>query len=52
MFGVVLRQILAINSISSFEFSGPYFGEATPDFGFVQIDLEALPAIENAAILT
>jgi S1-C subfamily serine protease len=46
MFGVVLRQILAINSISSFESFGPYFGEATPDFGFVQIDLQALPAIE------
>src|SRR5437660_586447 len=28
MFGVVLRKIQAINSISTFESSGPYFGEA------------------------
>jgi S1-C subfamily serine protease len=46
IFGVVLRQILAINSISSFESSGPYFGATPPDFGFVQIDLPALPVIE------
>lgn len=46
MFGVILRQILAVNSISSFESSGPYFGEATPDFGFVQINLQGLPVIE------
>lgn len=45
-FGVVLRQILAINSISSFESSAPYFGSEKPDFGFVQIDLQALPAID------
>jgi S1-C subfamily serine protease len=46
MFGVVLRKIRAINSISSFESSGPYFGEARPDFGFVQIDIQGLPAME------
>lgn len=46
IFGVILRKILAVNSISSFESSGPYFGEAKPDFGFVQIDIQGLPAIE------
>lgn len=46
MFGVILRRIVAVNSIASFESSGPYFGEATPDFGFVQIDLQGLPALE------
>jgi S1-C subfamily serine protease len=46
MFGVILRKILAVNSISSFESSGPYFGESKPDFAFVQIDIQGLPFIE------
>ena len=46
MFGVILRKIKAINSISSFESFGPYFGEAKPDFGFVQIDIQGLPVME------
>jgi hypothetical protein len=37
-FGVVLRSILRNKSISSFEGGGPFFGEAKPDFAFVQID--------------
>lgn len=45
-FGVVLRSILAINSIASFESSSPYFGSAKPDFGFVRIDLQGLPVTE------
>jgi S1-C subfamily serine protease len=45
-FGVILRSILAINSIESFESSGPYFGQAKPDFGFVQIDVQGLPVVE------
>ena len=43
---MILRAILAINSIETFESSGPYFGEAMPDFGFVQIDLQGLPVVE------
>ena len=46
LFGIILRRILAFNSIEGFESAGPYFGEAKPDFGFVQIDLQGLPAIE------
>jgi S1-C subfamily serine protease len=45
-FGVILRNIKAINSISSFDSSGPYFGESKPDFGFVQIDIQGLPVME------
>ena len=46
MFGVILRKIRAVNSISSFESSGPYFGETKPDFAFVQIDIRGLPVME------
>jgi hypothetical protein len=46
LFGVILRQILAVNSIASFASSGPYFGDEKPDFGFVQINLQGLPVIE------
>jgi hypothetical protein len=46
MFGVVLRKIKAVNSVSSFESSGPFFGQAKPDFAFVQIDIQGLPFVE------
>lgn len=46
VFGVILRKIKAVNSISSFESSGPFFGQAKPDFAFVQIDIQGLPFIE------
>jgi hypothetical protein len=46
LFGVVLRKIKAINSIATFESSGPYYGQAKPDFGFVQIDVRDLPFLE------
>jgi len=44
--GVILRKILAVNTISSFESSGPFFGEAKPDFAFVQIDMQGLPMLD------
>ncbi|MGD0942330.1 MAG: trypsin-like peptidase domain-containing protein [Terracidiphilus sp.] len=46
MFGVVLRKIKAVNSVSSFESSGPFFGQAKPDCAFVQIDIQGLPFVE------
>lgn len=45
-FGVIFRSILAVNSIESVESAGAYFGDARPDFAFVQIDLQGLPIIE------
>jgi Trypsin-like peptidase domain len=45
-FGVVLRSILKTSSISSFEAGGPFFGEAKPDFAFVQIDVKDVPFLE------
>jgi hypothetical protein len=45
-FGVVLRSILKINSISSFEPGGPFFGQAKPDFAFVQVDVREVPFSE------
>jgi hypothetical protein len=45
-FGVILRKILKINSISRFESNSPFFGQPVPDFAFVQIDVQGLPTLE------
>ena len=45
-FGVILRPIKSVNSVSSFESNSPFFGQAKPDFAFVQIDVQDVPALE------
>jgi S1-C subfamily serine protease len=45
-FGVILRSIVSVNSVSSFESNAPFFGQEKPDFGFVQIDVQDVPALE------
>jgi Trypsin-like peptidase domain len=45
-FGVVVRSVLAVNSIERFESSGPFYGEAKPDFAFVHIDVKDVPFLE------
>jgi hypothetical protein len=45
-FGVVLRSVLTVNSIESFESTGPFYGEAKPDFAFVHIDIKDVPCLE------
>lgn len=45
-FGVVLRSVLTVNSIASFESAGPFYGEAKPDFAFVHIDIKDVPCLE------
>jgi hypothetical protein len=44
--GVIVRSILKINSIASFQSDSPFFGQAMPDFAFVQIDIQDLPILE------
>ena len=48
-FGVVVRSILKVNSISSFESAGPFFGEEKPNFALVQIDVQGVPALTICA---
>ena len=46
MAGVILRNIMGVNSIASFASEGAYFGEAKPDFAFARIDLRGLPVLD------
>jgi S1-C subfamily serine protease len=45
-FGVVLRSVLAINSIASFASGGPFYGVDKPDFAFVHVDIKDVPFLE------
>jgi hypothetical protein len=45
-FGVIIRSIKAVSSVSSFESSGPFFGQEKPDIAFVQIDVQEVPSLD------
>lgn len=44
--GTLFVGIRGYNVLESFVPAGPYYGEALPDFGFVQIEVQQLPALQ------
>jgi len=43
--GTLFVGIRGYNVLESFVPAGPYYGQALPDFGFVQIEVQQLPAL-------
>lgn len=43
--GTLFVSIRGYNALESFVPAGPYYGESVPDFGFVQIEVQELPAL-------
>lgn len=46
--GTLFVGIRGYNALESFVPAGPYYGDSLPDFGFVQIEVQDLPALQLA----